>query len=611
MANGILDLIQSILTGQWLNSVAQNPTGTLTPDTPIKEETLPNFDPASRGYPGARKDLTGIEDVSQSLNNAQRIPPVTPMLPSTPTGHLPGQGQSRQPMNFVDQISSMVSNPVFAALLGALATRSMTPKNYPAFGPMVMGGMQTMQGTRKGQMEEEKMRQEQEKAARQKQWDITRDQMLAEASPEEKKQAILGIHPKEFTPEQIWKIQEKMKADQAAAQLNAGATQLVRDGKAKNHDDGIRLWLEDHPTVYDDLSEAMKRRADKATTEKPLKEGTILKDVREEMRLDFRRRLSNAGLNPDDPDVAKDPKAIKIINEFADEIGKKQAAEEKRKEGREERSVVAAERTAKAAEAGIMPTIPAGASGEEVLKGVDPGTAAIVKKITNYEIPLPSSFALRQPQWMKIMQLASLYDPSFDAKLYNVRMQTQLAFKVKGKPADNIRSLNTVVGHLDTLKDAASELENGPIQLWNRIANYGLTATMDDPRVTNFSKAANAVAGELSNVFKGTSGTDQEIKSWRAEVNSSQGPRQLKEGIDKAIELIASRINVLGHQYETAMGKSKDFNILTSKARETLQKIGVNPDTIEPVSGGGKQPTGTPDQVWRRNPQTGQLERVP
>ena len=133
------------MAGDYLKLRTQDPTQTASPDTPIKEETLPNPDPAS-GYSGARKDSSV---------------PITAMLPQLPMGGQPqGQGQSRQPMGFADQISSMITNPVFAALLGALATRSMTPKNYPAFGPMVMGGMQTFGAARKSQMEEEKLRQE-------------------------------------------------------------------------------------------------------------------------------------------------------------------------------------------------------------------------------------------------------------------------------------------------------------------------------------------------------------------------------------------------------------------------------------------------------------------
>lgn len=233
---------------------------------------------------------------------------------------------------------------------------------------------------------------------------------------------------------------------------------------------------------------------------------------------------------------------------------------------------------------GVNPNSPASADGThpEVLGSLNPGMQQIVKNITQYKIPLPSGFALKTPYWQKIMEAASVYDPSFDASQYNVRMKLKNDF-VSGKAAGNIRSLNTAVGHLDSLSTKADALGNAPIQLWNKIANAGLTAT-GDKRVTEFNAAATAVESELAAVFKGMGATDQEIHQWRQNLSSAQSPEQLKGAIHTAVELMGSRLGALQSQYETGLGKPKNFRFLNDKSRGILQKLGADVNSLDPVA---------------------------
>lgn len=106
------------------------------------------------------------------------------------------------------------------------------------------------------------------------------------------------------------------------------------------------------------------------------------------------------------------------------------------------------------------------------------------------------------------------------------------------------------------MKETGDKLNNSPIQLWNKIKNAGLVA-VGDPRVTNFLNAANAVAGEMATVFKGTSGTDQEIKAWRDNLSASMSPTQIQGSVDTLIELLGSRMLALNSQFEAGMGKVK------------------------------------------------------
>lgn len=222
----------------------------------------------------------------------------------------------------------------------------------------------------------------------------------------------------------------------------------------------------------------------------------------------------------------------------------------------------------------------------------------IVDQLVHYKIPLPSGFALRSPFWQRILSYAGQVDPSFDATQYNVRLRARQDF-TSGKSANNIRSLNTAIGHLETLQQKALALSNSPYQLWNEIANRGITA-VGDPRVVEFNNAANAVETEAANVFKNMGATDQEIKAWRTNLNASMSPEQLTGSIGTITELLGSRMEALHSQYQMAMGKPADYRFLAPKSRAILRRLGVNPDAWDPAAGQAPPATAAP-----RAPQPG------
>jgi hypothetical protein len=235
---------------------------------------------------------------------------------------------------------------------------------------------------------------------------------------------------------------------------------------------------------------------------------------------------------------------------------------------------------------GALPAnIPMGAPGqknEAALQGVSAGDAAVIKQLAEYKINLPSGMALRTPYWQNILGRVALYEPTFDATQYNVRMGVKRDF-TSGTSSKTALSLNTAIGHLESLAKAAEGLDNGSVQSWNTFRNALTNNLSDDPRVTKFNTTANAVAGELATVFKNTSGTDQEIKSWKDQLNTSMTPAQLKVGaVDQAIELIGSRLVALRNKYEQGLGKPIDFQILSPKSRRILKGLGADVDALDP-----------------------------
>lgn len=221
-------------------------------------------------------------------------------------------------------------------------------------------------------------------------------------------------------------------------------------------------------------------------------------------------------------------------------------------------------------------TIPGDPSknGDAYLATLPSNIASQVKALSEGRLNLPSSFALSKPYWQSLLQATAQYDPTFDAANAATRRKTRLEF-TSGPAARNITSFNTALGHLETLSKAADDLNNGNWHIWNNIGNAVENAT-GDPRLTRFETAKQAVVSELERAFRGSAGTVTGIKDWEKSINSSQSPAQLHAAITQMVDLLGSRINALGEQYNAGMGRSSDpINLLDKHAQQVMRKLGT------------------------------------
>lgn len=241
-----------------------------------------------------------------------------------------------------------------------------------------------------------------------------------------------------------------------------------------------------------------------------------------------------------------------------------------------------------------LPPAALGVSGEEALAGVDANTTRTIKLLADYKIPLPTGAALRTPYWQNILGLTAAYDPTFDATQYTTRQGIRKGF-TSGKEAANVRSLNTVISHIDSLQKAADALKNSDFPAWNSVANFAIS-NAGDPRVVQFNVAATAVENELASLFKGTGATDQEIHQWRTALNPSSSAAQLSGAITKAVELAGSRLDALKNQYEAGMGRPLNFSLLSQQSAKIMSRYGI---VTTPMGSSAKPPTDPkPSDTW-------------
>lgn len=264
-----------------------------------------------------------------------------------------------------------------------------------------------------------------------------------------------------------------------------------------------------------------------------------------------------------------------------------------------------------AAKSGVLPNGPGGGSGapppngasptsdaarEAVLSKVNPGMAATVRQLLNYDYPLPTGAAMRSPYVQRLLEVAAEADPSFNASQYNLRYATRKDF-TSGDTSKNIKSINTVTQHLDELSKKVDELDNygGVLTLLNTPAN-AISSALGRSKVGNFKITRDAVANELESVFRGSGGGSLEgVKSWKDSFNAADSPEKLKAGLTEAATLMAGRMNALEQQYKTGIGRPADFDMWDKKTRDVLKKIGLPDDVMPPqrqVSGAAAPKTG-------------------
>ncbi len=212
----------------------------------------------------------------------------------------------------------------------------------------------------------------------------------------------------------------------------------------------------------------------------------------------------------------------------------------------------------------------------EVLHQMPAPIASQVKALAEGRMTFPSGFALKSQYWQQMVSAVAQYDPSFDTVNANARAKTRADF-TSGKSAQNITSMNTAMGHLESLSKAYEGLDNGSMPLVNTIENAVGGAVGNDKiqkGVADVGTKAEAVSNELAKVFRSTGMSAQEVNEWRDKISTSASPTQSKTVIKGAIELLNSRLDALAEQYNQGMGTTKQgIELLSPKAQEAYTKL--------------------------------------
>ena len=208
--------------------------------------------------------------------------------------------------------------------------------------------------------------------------------------------------------------------------------------------------------------------------------------------------------------------------------------------------------------------------GEEFMGTLDPQIAGQVRAIVEGRAPYPTGMLLKTPYGQKLAAYVTQADPSFEAGNPTARAKFLSDYST-GTVGKNNNALNTAIGHLLHLSDAAQNLtagewQGGQYPALNSIQNAMRTAR-GESSVTNFKNIVSQVAPEIVKVYRGSGGAEADIDRILKNIDASGSPKQINDAIGDLADLLKSKIEANSEQYRKVMGPlSKVPSMISDKA---------------------------------------------
>ena len=197
----------------------------------------------------------------------------------------------------------------------------------------------------------------------------------------------------------------------------------------------------------------------------------------------------------------------------------------------------------------------------------DPVAAAIA----NYQQPPLSSFAMARPGGRALMAAVMKINPAYDAKNYVTAQRTEND-AATGKIATSTRALNTMMGHLSTLNQAADALKNSDIQALNKLAN-GLGAQTGSSAPTVYDTIVHRLGPEVTKAYIAGGGTAEERGTNEKDFSRNLGPDQIKANIGVSAQLADSLIKALQDQYNGGTYGRGKRKLISDEAEAARQRL--------------------------------------
>lgn len=216
-------------------------------------------------------------------------------------------------------------------------------------------------------------------------------------------------------------------------------------------------------------------------------------------------------------------------------------------------------------------------TGDAFLQTLPPQLQGQVKMLAEGKLAIPSGQALRTPYWQQLLQAANQYDPSLDQASAPARFKTRAAFSAGGTEAKTINNLNTAIGHAGTLLDQIGGVAGHSIPIIGTAVNAGenyISQHSGHPGVMLFKDTAGKLAQELTAVYRNSGGAEKDVVRGLESLDVNASDDQKKAVLGNAVDLLQSKMDALGDQYNRGMGTTKDpLELLNSHAQATFRKL--------------------------------------
>lgn len=179
------------------------------------------------------------------------------------------------------------------------------------------------------------------------------------------------------------------------------------------------------------------------------------------------------------------------------------------------------------------------------------GMAGMVDALGSYKLDPNTAFARMQPGMKAsvISQVQAKY-PDYDPTTYSAKRKAAGDF-TSGAQGNSLRAFAVGLDHLDQLGKLSDALDNGNIQLVNKIGNAVAQQT-GNPAPTNFDTAKAIVSKEVAKALVGGQTGQAERQEMEHLISSANSPKQLKGAMQTVTALMRAQHDALMTQRRAA-----------------------------------------------------------
>lgn len=185
--------------------------------------------------------------------------------------------------------------------------------------------------------------------------------------------------------------------------------------------------------------------------------------------------------------------------------------------------------------------------------------------------------SMRGDQRLLIFNRAKELNPKFTPSVVD-RMIKMYDEYTTGKIGDQLQSFGTFLEHAGAAKDAADNIYNSSVPLFNKPLNWWKEHASGDPNYQAFVTALEPVRKEFEGFLLGGRalyGDDR--KNAEIILNENSSPAQINAALKQMGHTVKARYNELDHRFQNTMHHSIEQTVgpLSDAAKEGADKIGV------------------------------------
>jgi hypothetical protein len=182
--------------------------------------------------------------------------------------------------------------------------------------------------------------------------------------------------------------------------------------------------------------------------------------------------------------------------------------------------------------------------------GLDDNAERTAQAIASGQLPAPTGMALLNPKNQRILGRVMEINPQYDSTTVDAKKKAARDFTT-GPLGNSMRSFQVAGQHLDQLGELADALNNGKLQLVNKIGNAYASQT-GNPAPTNFEAAKDVVSKEVVKAIVAGGGGVAERAELSHLLDNAKSPAQLKGVIQQYRNLMAAQHDALLQQRRAA-----------------------------------------------------------